>query len=322
MAALPELSLPALVDLRRVSPEMLGGVLDEEVRVWRERLDWDFRASAELVLRFVGMRSLSGYALVAGEQALGYSYFVCEENKGLIGDLYVLAEFSSIENENLLLEGVLDALAAVPFVHRVECQLMMLTSCFGRPLPRAAVARIHRRNYMSIDVDAVRSLPAGRLPAALRIEAWTERRQDEAARLIARSYQGHIDSEINDQYRSTAGARRFLNNIIQYPGCGAFLPSASLVAVEPHTGRVLAMCLASVVAIDVGHVTQICVDPAARGAGAGYEILRQSLLALADHGCRSVSLTVTAANREAIRLYDRMGFTIGRSFAAYVWDGI
>ena len=41
-------------------------------------------------------------------------------------------------------------------------------------------------------------------------DRWTERRQDEAAQLIASAYRGHIDSEINDQYRSAEGARRFL----------------------------------------------------------------------------------------------------------------
>ena len=41
---------------------------------------------------------------------------------------------------------------------------------------------------------------------------------------------------------------------------------------------------------------------------------------LADHGCRSVSLTVTTSNASAIRLYERMGFINRRDFAAYVWE--
>jgi ribosomal protein S18 acetylase RimI-like enzyme len=70
----------------------------------------------------------------------------------------------------------------------------------------------------------------------------------------------------------------------------------------------------------VGHITQICVSPAARGTGLGYELMRRSLVALAAHGCRSVSLTVTAANSAAIQLYERMGFRTKRDFAAYVWE--
>ena len=45
-----------------------------------------------------------------------------------------------------------------------------------------------------------------------------------------------------------------------------------------------------------------------------------SLLALADHGCRTVSLTVTTSNASAIQLYERMGFVNRRDFAAYVWE--
>ena len=48
---------------------------------------------------------------------------------------------------------------------------------------------------------------------------------------------------------------------------------------------------------------------------------RRSLKGLAIRGCRKVSLTVTAANEEAIRLYERIGFHTTRTFGAYVWEG-
>jgi ribosomal protein S18 acetylase RimI-like enzyme len=41
---------------------------------------------------------------------------------------------------------------------------------------------------------------------------------------------------------------------------------------------------------------------------------------LAEHGCRSASLTVTATNETAVRLYEDMGFVKRRNFAAYVWE--
>jgi ribosomal protein S18 acetylase RimI-like enzyme len=137
---------------------------------------------------------------------------------------------------------------------------------------------------------------------------------------VTAAYRGHIDSEINDQYRAPAGARRFLANIIQYPGCGTFFAPASYAATDPPNGALCGMSLASLVASDVGHITQLCVAPSHRGTGLGYELLRRSLLALAAHGCRSVSLTVTASNAAAVRLYERMGFTQRREFAACVWN--
>jgi ribosomal protein S18 acetylase RimI-like enzyme len=70
----------------------------------------------------------------------------------------------------------------------------------------------------------------------------------------------------------------------------------------------------------VGHVTQICVVPSLRGKGLGYELLRRSLLALAEAGCGQASLTVTLANRDAVRLYERVGFETTHEFSALVWD--
>jgi ribosomal protein S18 acetylase RimI-like enzyme len=44
-------------------------------------------------------------------------------------------------------------------------------------------------------------------------------------------------------------------------------------------------------------------------------------MTMRENGCRKVSLTVTAANREAVDLYERMGFRTIRKFSAFVWEG-
>jgi len=104
MAAKSEIALTRVVDLRHLRASDLESLLSEEVAMWRQMLRWDFRPSAELVRRFVDMQALSGYALMRSEQVIGYVYYVCEERKGLIGDLYVLESDRSVEAENALLE--------------------------------------------------------------------------------------------------------------------------------------------------------------------------------------------------------------------------
>jgi ribosomal protein S18 acetylase RimI-like enzyme len=320
MAALPEAGAPELHQLGGLRAESLYPLLDEETARWRELLDWDFRPSADLVKRFVRMKALSGWVLVLRGEAIGYSYYVCEEGKGLVGDLYVLRRFQGPGHENVLLEAVLDSLLSMPQMRRVEAQLMMLPSPFERPVPREYCLRTYVRNFMVASLDAVDRLAPGPAAARVRIESFTERVHEAAARLIAASYRGHIDSEINDQYRSVSGARRFLSNIVQYPGCGSFFPPASLVAIEPGTRQLAGLSLTSLVSAHVGHITQICTAPEVRGTGVGYELLRRSMWQLARERCRKASLTVTASNREAIRLYERMGFRTLRTFAAYVWS--
>lgn len=312
----------SLVNLRNLRSEDLDPLLDEEVEAWRNLLDWDFGKSAELVRRFVDMRALNGFALVADGEAAGYSYFVLEEHKGLIGDLFVRKAFSSAANENRLLESVLSGLTRTAQVTRIESQLMM-THPGWRPMPMHQAMSSFERNFMMLDLQRA-SLPLPRRPPAANrvyVDKWSEHHQDPAAQLIAAAYQGHVDSLINDQYRTVAGARRFLFNIVQYPGCGTFFKPASLAAFDRLNGRICGICLASLVMPYCGHITQICVSPAVRGAGVGYELLRQSLTLLRDAGCRKTSLTVTASNQEAIKLYEDVGFTTVRKFFAYVWEG-
>jgi ribosomal protein S18 acetylase RimI-like enzyme len=322
MAALSDTPLARVVELRHLRAGDLDPLLDEETQAWRDSLDWDFRGSAGLVRRFLEMQALNGYALLINGYPAGYTYFVAEEHKGLIGDLYVMKDFLSVENEGRLLAAVVQGLMKTPLIKRIESQLMMLRTGPKIALPEPKYLRTFVRNFMEIDGDMARRLPERHPAQPVTFDSWSERKQDEAATLIASAYQGHIDSEINDQYRSPGGARRFLMNIVQFPGCGSFFQPASFVALEPGSGRLAGICLASLVQADVGHVTQVCVSKAARGTGAGYELIRKSLNALARHGCRKVTLTVTGSNIEAIGLYERMGFRKTRNFSAYVWDTV
>jgi ribosomal protein S18 acetylase RimI-like enzyme len=322
MSAAVEYRGPEILDLRRIRLDDLNPVLEEETQCWRERLHWDFGPSADLVRRFVGIQALSGYALVVNGRVAGYSYYVCEDRKGLIGDLYVLNEYRETRNEKLLLSSVVEALARESGVRRIESQLMMLDSAFTRSLPKPNSVRVHRRNFMLVHLAPLSNLRLGAAAESNRFEGWMPHRQEETARLIAEAYQGHVDSDINDQYRSIAGARRFLMNIVQYPGCGSFFQPASFCASDPYYAGIRGVSLASLVSSHVGHITQICVSPKVKGTGIGYELLRRSLQALAENGCTEATLTVTTENEHAVKLYERMGFCTLRYFAACVWDGL
>lgn len=53
-----------LIELRHISGSDLRPMLWEETECWREMLDWDFTPSADLVMKFVDLQSLSGYAVL------------------------------------------------------------------------------------------------------------------------------------------------------------------------------------------------------------------------------------------------------------------
>lgn len=318
MAASPEVSTLRLVELSTLSPGSLNSLLAEETGRWRKMLQWDFGASAELVSRYAGYRALEGFALLDQADAVGYSYWVLDERKGLIGDLYVRDAWRSPANEITLLEATLRQLKRQPWVRRVEAQLMQLglrgalgglqpaPDRFARHFMLASLARLNLFRPLHFGSD-------------IRFEQWHMRYAEDAAGLIARVYAGHIDSRINDQYKSEPGAMRFLQNIVQYPGCGKFAPECSILAFDP-AGESIGLLLATRVSPESGHIAQLCVDNHACGSGLGYELLRRGLLSFAEQRAESASLTVTAANQQAIRLYERFGFRAIHHFDAYVWD--
>jgi len=315
----PEPAPPDLIDLRQISARDLDPLLREEIAVWRSELDWEFEKSADLVRRFVDLRALSGHALMVHGRPAGYLYYVLEENKGLIGDLYLARPYRTRENEDLLLGAGIDSIRECAQVTRIESQLLMLAHAPARRLPFPEYAEAHDRNFMRVDLRTA-DLGSGNVRRPMYLETWSDHYHDGAAQVIAAAYSDHIDSRINDQYRSAAGARRFLFNIVQYPGCGTFFRPASYAAFEP-SGQICGISLASLVSQHCGHITQICTTPEARGLGIGHALLRQSLTTLRDMGCEAATLTVTSANEHAVALYERVGFRTIRRFSAYAWEG-
>lgn len=308
-----------VADLRQFRAADLRPLLDEQSALWSRQYRWDFSPSREAILRFLDMRNLYGYALLTQRTPVGYSYFVPERRKALLGDLFITERHRTEPNERFLLQSTLKSAAVFPGVNRIEGQLLGLSfspseeSFYGRTLS------IFPRSFMVAEPLEGNWAPH---PASksMRYLSWSEGDLDAAAELIFRAYEQHVDSLINDQYRSPAGARRFLYNSTQHPGCGVFFRQAALKAVEPLSGLLCGVCLGSLVQQKVGHITQLCVAPFARRRGVGYELMRRALTAFREQGCHTVSLTVTSSNRAAIELYESLGFRVLREFPAFVWE--
>jgi GNAT superfamily N-acetyltransferase len=197
---------------------------------------------------------------------------------------------------------------------------MLLHDPITRRYPRPEWMHSYRREFMEASLAGVRDLEPVTPRYPVVFQPWTPAYIDESAGLIARTYQGHIDGRINDLYCTPGGSRKFLENIVQYPGCGSFHQAGSFAARDSVTQRLVGLILASLVAPEIGHVTQVCVGPEAQGSGLGYELMRRSMVSMAELSFRRCSLTVTSSN-PAIALYKRMGFVDKSLFAALVWDG-
>jgi ribosomal protein S18 acetylase RimI-like enzyme len=217
-----------------------------------------------------------------------------------------------------------------PGVQRVEAQLLLHESgAVAEPFLQGGF-RQHRRLFMMLPIAngmangrSHAPAPGNHAPFSLpdiEVRHWSDGDYHAAAAVITSSYYRHIDADINDQYHSTAGSLRFLNNIVRFPGCGTFDSGASFVAIHRPTRTMVGLVLCSRVKEDVGHVTQVCVVPDQRSRGLGEMLLGMTSIELRRRKFTSLTLTVTEANRSAVELYLRLGYHIHRKFDAFVWE--
>jgi len=290
----------------------------EEQELWLEELHWDYRPSLQLIGKFIDAKTLAGHAAFLEGKAVGYGFYIVEETKGLIGGLFATRRGDPAETGKQILDEILAHMRAAPGLHRIEAQLMP----FGAPLDHAFTGqnfRLYGRQFMLLPLKEWTG-EAAPLPGGLRLEGWDDRYFEPCARLIQAAYAGHVDSEINDQYRSEAGALKFLKNIILLPGCGQFRPEASFIVRPMLSDRLVAVVLTSCVSSGVAHTTQICVLPGYHGQGLGRRLMAASIQALRSNRYHALSLTVTSGNTSAVRLYERLGFHTLKSFSAAVWQ--
>ena len=276
-----------------------------------------------MILRYVDAKILPGYAAIDRGRIFGYSFFVYEGSKGVVGDLFVTNSgrlSNAREVEIKLLTHVIETLQQSPGIHRVEAQLLAHEAgSVARPFLDQGFQR-HPRLFMVLQLGE-RVPQATVTHADVEIHGWTEGDYQPAAAVITAAYRGHVDAQINDQYHTLGGSLRFLNNIVRFPGCGVFDAESSFAAVDRKAKNLIGLILCSRVRSDVGHVTQVCVLPEHRSRGIGESLLAATSVNLRRRGFSMLSLTVTEANAGAVALYRRLNFDSKRVFDAFVWEG-
>ena len=324
-----------ILDLRHFAAPVLRPVLEAEGELWKQRLHWDYRVSAKLLMQYLDSHTLPGYAALEAGQVTGFVFCVYEDTKAVIGDVFALPsahanggqagearthEASAHEIEETLLRHLLELLVNSPHVDRVESQLLLHPSGSHVRAFLDTGFQIHRRLFMVRPLRGFFAAPHANLASGLELRPWRDEDLNAAARLIAASYSGHPDSVVNDQYRSAHGSLRFLNNIVRYYGCGVFSAQVSHVVVDRASREMVALVLGSRVSPESGHITQLCVHPNFRRRGLARMLLNLAASCFLRQGVSEISLTVTEANREAIDLYRAEGYECAHKFDAAVWQ--
>jgi len=302
--------------LREAQPRELRTLLDEEAALWHSELGWDFDEVRSAVSSGIERGSLPGRVVTDGSRAVAYCYYMVDPARVIVGSIFATRSLRGQGLEDELVDAVIEDARAERGSARVECQTLFCTApsadaCFAR---KGFASRA--RHYMHRELEAPPPGP-GPLPQGVALRPLRREDLAAAAEIVYKSHEHSVDAALNLTYATPATCRAFVDTLVVRSGCGQFDPEASRFACGPRGP--LGVLIASRLSRTNGHVCQVSVVPGAQGAGLGGALVVRALAAFRDQGLASVTLSVTAANERAHRLYERLGFGVQRAFAAHAW---
>lgn len=291
----------------------------EEEKAWISDLSWDYTPVRRVLTSFVRQKLLPGYAAVAQNEAIAYTYFLVNQSKGIIGAIYASKARYSQEAVDELIALTVSSLKDTSNIKRVEAQIMPFNN-----LNLTATFIQHGFNYfpryfLEMDLRKYREL-SGYAPFE-KIIPWSSAYLVPAAEMSLLSYRNQIDAEICEDYGTRDGSESYLRSLIENSGCGVFMPEASFMALDKQ-GAACGFLICSRLSSGAAMVPQIAVHPSYQGLGVGNTLMDYSIGQLKNQGFKTISLTVTKKNRRAFEWYQRLGFRIRKDFGAYVWQRI
>jgi ribosomal protein S18 acetylase RimI-like enzyme len=279
----------------------------EEEKAWFSDLSWDYSQIRGILISFAKQKLLPGYVAIGGNRAVGYTYFLVNQAKGIIGSLYASPGDGAQEAVENLVSLAISSLKDTRNITRVEAQIMPFHHLdLTGPFTRQGFS-IYPRCYLELDLGAC---PDAEVPFTGKIIPWTSLYLDGAAEMNMLSYQNQTDAEICESY---------LRSLVENPGCGTLLPEASFMALDAQ-GSTSGIILSSRISDGAAMIPQIAVHPLHQGRGLGNSLMRRALSRLKALEFSTVGLTVTKENRRAYDWYHRLGFKPRKDFGAYVWQ--
>ncbi len=309
--ALPNLQV---VDLSRVRSQELKSLWEREVRLWRDKLDWDVFGAMTALERAVDRGGLTGKAIRCGGVIAAYAYYVVEGDRGVISGLVVSPSFRGRQIGTAIVDAIVDEIDHRN-VRRIETQFI----CFDAPWLVSCFEEqgfsTHWREFLRVLISRPR--PQHASSNQVMILPWTAWNLSEMAALMEQAHRGGVDSVMNELYRTSDGCRLLLNNIIRQRGCGRSLTEASSVARERSTDLPAGFAIVTEIGHRHGHLAQVAVAPTFQGQGVGHRLVGHTFTRLGELGLDTLSLMVSRGNERAVSLYRSMGFESTYQFPVF-----
>jgi ribosomal protein S18 acetylase RimI-like enzyme len=312
-----------IIPLAEAEVSQLERLFDEQCQEWLDLLGWDYSGASALIRQVVRERDLTGYVATSGNDAIGFIYYVIENARCSIGEIFVTKDWRGLGVDKRLAEAVIDRVGRIMRVRRLESQSLNIDNQAAHEFFAHLGFTRFDRNYMTVqlrDWQPVTSKPRLNQASDFFIRAWQEDDFTQSVKAIQNSYQGTVDSDINNQYCTEEGCGDLLAVITQQIWCGEFLPHVSRVAIDQKSNKILGILAASRISRGHGHISQISVRQAYQGQGIGRAMIASALAEFSNLNFESVSLAVTEANAYAQRLYESCGFRTIFSFPVFYLD--
>lgn len=294
-----------VVDLNRMRPQELKSLWEREVRMWRDKLDWDVSGAITALERAVDRGGLTGKAVRCGGEVAAYAYYAVEGDRGVISGFVVSPSCRRPEIGTAILDALLGELNRRK-VRRIETQFI----CFDAPWLASCFEEhgfsTYWREFLRVSISRPRPQHASSTQVV--ILPWTAWNLSEMAALMEQAHRDGVDSMMNELYRTGDGCRILLNNIIRQRGCGRSLTEASSVARERATDRPAGFAIVTEIGRRHGHLAQVAVAPTFQGQGVGQRLMAHTFTRFGELGLDTLSLMVSRGNDPAQSLYRSMGF--------------
>jgi len=298
-------------------PSTLFTLMEEEEKAWMNELGWNYSPVRQILVSFIRQNLLPGYVAMQNNKAMGYTYFLMNQSKGIIGAIYVKTTDLSREITNQLLSLTISGLKDSPRIRRVEAQIMPFNDIDITDIFTTNGFRHYPRCYLSLNLNEEFRKPSSVSP--VKIVRWDSSSISRMADILLKSYLNQADAVICADYRTASGCESYLRSILENPGCGVFMPEVSFMGLEEGDepcGFIIGCRLSD----GVGMIPQIAIHPSYQGKKLGNALMIKSMEQFRRLGFRRISLTVTPENEKAYEWYGRLGFKTEKNFDAFVWE--
>ncbi len=304
-----------IVDLQTVNPVELQDLWACEVQVWHERLLWDRSDMWVALQRALERGALPGKAVRVGARTVGYAFYIIRGRLGVIVALNVGAGWRDAEAGETLLQATIDEIRRQG-VYRIESQFVAVDCPWLLPAFNQAGFRTYWREVLRSELRRVSAPATPTTP--VQPEPWRDTDLHQAALIMQAAYDGGVDAELNQLYRTSDGCREVLESLLSQNGSGVFIPQAS--AMVRHRGRGIGFIAITGTAPRQAHLVQVAVLPEYQRQGVGRLLLDYSMSHLAALHFDKLSLIVSRSNHGALKMYQSMGFASVLSFPVFLWE--